>query len=119
MPKLINKDTGKVIGAVTQSDVQFLIDQLEEEDLQDTDYFISADTVRFLEDNGASGELLDILRATLVEMYGEEILELPEEDEDEEDFDDDDEGDDDEPMELEDEEFEDVEVLGFELTWKD
>ena len=95
------------------------IDQLDEEDLQDTDYFISADTVRFLEDNGASDELLDILRATLVEMYGEEILELPEEDEDEEDFDDDDEGDDDEPMELEDEEFEDVEVLGFELTWKD
>lgn len=118
MPKLINKDTGKVIGAVAQADVQFLIDQLEEENLRDTDYFISADTVRLLEDNGASDELLAVLRDTLVEMYGEEILDLPEMDEDE-DEDYDDEGDEDEPLELEDEEFEDIEVLGFELTWKD
>lgn len=118
MPKLINKDTGKVIGTVEPSDIQFLIEQLEEEDLRDTDYFISADTVRLLEDNGASDELLEILRAALVEMYGDEILDVPEMDEDEdEDFDD--EGDDDEPMELEDEEIEELEVLGFDVTWKD
>lgn len=118
MPKLINKDTGKAIGSVTDDDVQFLIDQLEEEDSDDTDYFISADVVRFLEDNGASDELIEILTATLVEMYGEEIMDVPESDEDDEDAEDDDDEGDDEPMELDEEEFEDDDVLGFELTWK-
>jgi hypothetical protein len=117
MPKLINKDTGKAIGTVTDRDIQFLIDQLEEEDLQDTDYFISADVIRFLEDNGASDELIEILSATLIEMYGEEIMEIPESDEEDEDLGGDDELSD-EPMELEDEEIEDGDVLGFELAWE-
>jgi hypothetical protein len=118
MPKLVNKDTGKEIGAVSDEDVQFIVDQLEEENLRDTDYFISADTVRLLEDNGASDELLEILWATLVEMYGEEILEIPDGEDEDEDLDDEFDEDEDEPLELEEEELEDEEILGFELTWK-
>jgi hypothetical protein len=116
MPRLVNKDTGKEIGIVSDEDIQFLVEQLEEEDSQDTDYFISADTVRLLEDNGASDELLEALRSTLVEMYGEEILDIPEEED--EDLDEEFDGDEGEPLELEDEELEDDEVLGFELAWK-
>lgn len=116
MPRLVNKDTGKEIGTVSDEDIQFLVEQLEEEDSQDTDYFISADTVRLLEDNGASDELLEALRSTLVEMYGEEILDIPEEED--EDLDAEYEDDEGEPLELEDEELEDDEVLGFELAWK-
>lgn len=118
MPKLINKDTGKTIGTVSDRDIQFLIDQLEEEELGDTDYFICADTVRLLDDNGASDELLEILKATLVEMYGDEILDLPEDELDEEEevgeLDEDDQG----VVELEDEEIDAEDPLGFELTWK-
>lgn len=116
MLKLINKDNGNVIGSVPEADIEFLIEQLEEEHSQDTDYFISADTVRFLDDNGASDELLEILRTTLVEMYGEEILIVPDDEDEDDDYDDDDE--DMEPLELEDEELEDDEILGFELTWQ-
>jgi hypothetical protein len=73
MIRLMSKDTGKPIGSVSEGDLQVLVDQLEEEDSEDTDYYISADTIDLLEENGASAELLRILRQALGDAEGVEV----------------------------------------------
>ena len=73
MIRLMNKDTGKPIGSVDEDDLQMLVDQLEEEDSEDTDYYISADTIDLLEANGASAELLRLLRQALGDAEGIEV----------------------------------------------
>jgi hypothetical protein len=73
MVRLYNRETGKLIGSVDDTDLKVLVDQLEEEDSQDTDYYISADTVDLLERNGASAALLDILRKALGDAEGVDI----------------------------------------------
>ena len=73
MITLVNKDTGKPIGSVSEGDLQVLVDQLEEEDSKDTDYYIDADTIDLLEENGASADLLRILRQALGDAEGMEV----------------------------------------------
>jgi len=53
MPRLFRLDNGETIGEITAAQKQFLVDQLEEEDDEDTDYFIDRDTLELLSDNGA------------------------------------------------------------------
>jgi hypothetical protein len=69
----MNKDTGKPIGSVSEDDLEVLVDQLEEEDSEDTDYYISADTIDLLEENGASADLLRVLREALGGAEGIEV----------------------------------------------
>ena len=73
MIRLVNKDTGKAIGSVSEGDLQVLVDQLEEEDSEDTDYYVSADTIDLLEENGASADLLRVLRQALGDAEGIEV----------------------------------------------
>ena len=73
MITLVNKDTGKPIGSVSEDDLRVLVDQLEEEDSEDTDYYIDADTVDLLEENGASADLLRVLRQALGDAEGIEV----------------------------------------------
>jgi len=73
MPKLFNKQSGALLGELTETDVQCLIDVLEEEDTKDVDYFIDLDTVDILEDNGASLDLLQMLRAAIGANEGVDI----------------------------------------------
>ena len=73
MPKLFNKQSGALLGDLTEADVQCLIDVLEEEDTKDVDYFIDLDTVDILEDNGASLDLLQMLRAAIGASEGVDI----------------------------------------------
>jgi hypothetical protein len=73
MIRLVNKDTGKAIGSVSEGDLQVLVDQLEEEDSEDTDYYVSADTIDMLEENGASADLLRVLRQALGDAEGVEV----------------------------------------------
>jgi hypothetical protein len=54
-----------MLGTVNDSDVQCLIDVLEEEDSKDVDYFIDLDTVDILEDNGASLDMVQMLRKAI------------------------------------------------------
>ena len=65
MPRLYNKQAGVLLGTVNDSDVQCLIDALEEEDSKDVDYFIDLDTVDILEANGASGAMVQMLRTAI------------------------------------------------------
>jgi len=73
MPSVYNKKTGALLGAVSDEDVQCLIDVLEEEDSKDVDYFIDLDTVDILEDNGASVDLVQMLRAAIGAAEGVDI----------------------------------------------
>ena len=73
MPSVYNKKTGALLGAVSDEDVQCLVDVLEEEDSKDVDYFVDLDTVDILEDNGASATLVEMLRAAIGASEGVDI----------------------------------------------
>ena len=73
MPGIYNKQTGAKLGEVSAEDIQCLIDVLEEEDTKDVDYFIDLDTVDILEDNGASLDLLQMLRAAIGASEGVDV----------------------------------------------
>ena len=60
MPRLILKEGDRYLGAISDADVKVLIDELEEEDIVDTDYFIDNSTVSILEAAGASKVLVDM-----------------------------------------------------------
>ena len=73
MPRLYNKQTNALLGNVSESDIECLVDVLEEEDSKDVDYFIDLDTVDILEDNGASLELVSMLRAAIGATEGVDV----------------------------------------------
>jgi hypothetical protein len=61
MPRLFRLDTGDDIGTITDTQLAFLVEQLEEEHDDDKDYFVDRDTLELLSDNGADPELLALL----------------------------------------------------------
>jgi hypothetical protein len=65
MPTLREKDTGRLIGSISDTDLQFLVDQLEEESSDDSDYWVDEATVDMLEEEGASATLVGILRTAV------------------------------------------------------
>jgi len=73
MPQIILKDSNRSLGVVSDADVKVLIDELEEEDMADTDYFIDAATVDILEASGASKALVDMLLAAIGDSDGVDI----------------------------------------------
>jgi len=73
MPRLYNKKNNALLGEISESDVECLVDVLEEEDSKDVDYFIDLDTVDILEDNGASLELVSLLRAAIGATEGVDV----------------------------------------------
>jgi hypothetical protein len=73
MPSLYNKQSGALLGTINDADVQCLVDVLEEEDSKDVDYFIDLITVDILEDNGASGEMVQMLRAAIGSTEGVDV----------------------------------------------
>jgi hypothetical protein len=65
MIELRDKRTGASLGTISQTQLQFLIDQLEEEDVEDQDYYINLATLDMFERAGADPELLELLRQGL------------------------------------------------------
>ena len=65
MIQLHDKDTGALIGAITEEQLHVLIDQLEEESGDDQDYYINEDTIDMLEEVAADKELVSLLRRAL------------------------------------------------------
>lgn len=65
MPKLIRIDTGDDIAEITDKQVAFLVEQLEEEHEEDQDYYIDRDTLELMSDNGIDPELLAVLEKAL------------------------------------------------------
>jgi hypothetical protein len=67
------KDSGAPLGTISDIDFQLLVDQLEEESEEDTDYYISALTIELLERQGASVELVDILKRAVGGSEGVDV----------------------------------------------
>jgi hypothetical protein len=65
MIQLRDKDTGAVLGTLTEEQLHFLQDQLEEESPDDTDYYINTATLDMFEEQGADRALLALLRQAL------------------------------------------------------
>lgn len=73
MPRLYNKQNNALLGEISETDVECLVDVLEEEDSKDVDYFIDLDTVEILEDNGASQVLVKLLRSAIGASEGVDV----------------------------------------------
>jgi hypothetical protein len=58
---------------VTEAQLRFLVDQLEEESSTDQDYYVDAETLAMLEQAGADPGLLALLRAALAGRDGMEL----------------------------------------------
>ena len=65
MVELRDKSTGAALGSVSEDDLQFLVDHLEEEFSEDADYYLDTDTVEMLREAGASPALLGVLEGGL------------------------------------------------------
>jgi len=73
MITLHDKQTGSLLGQISEEDLQLLMDMMEEESTTDTDYYISSETIDMLADDGASPTLLSLLRTALGERTGMDI----------------------------------------------
>ena len=65
MYRLMDIEHDNEIGIITEDQVQFLIDNLEEEGVEDRDYYIDPDALNFLAENGCDDELLTMLTEAL------------------------------------------------------
>ena len=74
MITLKDKDTDRVIGTIDEQQLQFLIDQLEEETSDDQDYYINESTLDMFEQNGIDQELLEMLKGALGSREDMEIV---------------------------------------------
>jgi processive 1,2-diacylglycerol beta-glucosyltransferase len=73
MIQLREKATGKPIGTISEDQLQYLVDQLEEEWLEDRDYAITPLLVTYFESQGEEPELAALLREALA---GREEIEV-------------------------------------------
>ena len=74
MIELKDKETGKLIGTITDAQLQFLIDQLEEESDTDQDYYINLATIENFEEQGIDDDLLKMLKEAIGSREDMEII---------------------------------------------
>lgn len=74
MIELYNESTGALIGEINEDQLRFLVGELEEESLEDVDYYLSAATVDMLEADGADPALIGLLRQALDDHGEVDIL---------------------------------------------
>jgi processive 1,2-diacylglycerol beta-glucosyltransferase len=65
MINLYEKDTNKPLGQVTEAQLQYLIDHLEEEGVDDQDYAVTPLLLEYFEGLGADPELISLLKDAL------------------------------------------------------
>jgi processive 1,2-diacylglycerol beta-glucosyltransferase len=73
MIELRDKETKRTVGSITEDQLQFLIDQLEEESVNDRDYYIDGPTLEMFADRGIDPQLLTLLREALGNRDGMEL----------------------------------------------
>jgi hypothetical protein len=73
MIELRNKETSVPIGEITDEQLSFLIDMLEEEDVEDQDYWIDPMTLQYFQENGGDPGLIKLLQEAIGESEGIEI----------------------------------------------
>jgi len=65
MIEILDKQTGRSIGTLSEEQFQLLADQLEEESASDDDYYLNRATVDILEEQGTDPHLVAVLRSAL------------------------------------------------------
>ena len=65
MFKLYEKSTNKFLGEISDEEVQFLRDYMEEEDLSDVDYYINKTIFNLLKEKGMSKNLTKIIEQAM------------------------------------------------------
>ena len=65
MPKLYDQADGRLLGDISQQDLDLLIEKLEETSRRDHDYYVDNDTFLLLVEAGASAVLLDAIKMAL------------------------------------------------------
>jgi hypothetical protein len=73
MIDVYNNETNQLIGTITEADLKVLADHLEEESLEDQDYYIDQATIDVIGDGQATEHLLGVLRKALGSSDGVEI----------------------------------------------
>jgi len=71
--ELKDTETGATIGYVTEAQLKFMIDQLEEETPDDRTYWLNRATIDMFRDNGADPGLIAVLEVGMGEREEFEI----------------------------------------------
>ncbi len=73
MITLYDNESGANLGTITEEQLQFIANQLEEEFLDDKDYYINEDELVNFQEAGADEALLTLLRTALNDRTEMEI----------------------------------------------
>jgi hypothetical protein len=73
MIDLYDAATNQLLGSITEADLKVLVDALEEEGLDDQDYYIDRATIDVIADGKATEHLLGLLRKALAAGDGVDI----------------------------------------------
>ena len=73
MIELRDKDTGKVVGSITEEQLQFLVAEFVEESDDDRDYWVDEASLVMLAEAGADDALIALLRKAMAGKDGVEI----------------------------------------------
>ena len=65
MVKLFDKETGHKVAEITESQLQFLTENLEEESSVDDDYYFDEYTIDMLKEKGADEKLIAVLEKAI------------------------------------------------------
>jgi hypothetical protein len=65
MIRLRDKATGSLLGSISEEDLQFMVDNLEEEWEEDTEYYLNRPTLEMLKSRGATQSLIDLLESAM------------------------------------------------------
>ena len=73
MIDLYNATTNQLLGTITEADLKVLVDALEEEGLNDQDYYIDLATIDVIADGKATEHLVGLLRKAIAAGDGVDI----------------------------------------------
>jgi hypothetical protein len=73
MVELYRKADNSLLGTISEAELQFLVDHLEEESLTDDDYAMDRLTLEYLKENGMSAHLYQMLDGALGDQDEVEI----------------------------------------------
>lgn len=73
MIKIYNKATNEFLGRISDEELQFLVDHLEEESLEDQDYYLRRETIQKFVVEEAPTHLIEVLEGGMGSMDAIEI----------------------------------------------
>jgi len=65
MIRVFNKDTNVEVGTITEKQLKFLTGQMEEENVDDMDYWLHREQLEVMRSNGAEEGLLTVMEKAL------------------------------------------------------